>query len=121
MSTRRRPPEPGHRPRRASRFAAGVCRNPACRATFVLDRQTAPWSRARTCSDYCAKVVANRGRTPSTCRHCDMVEAYHLQRDAELQQIEVAAQDEDRRPVTFREFIEGWEYESWTDPQTEAA
>lgn len=105
---RRRSAEPGHRPR--CRFAAGRC--PVCGAAFVLDRAEQPWARARTCSTPCAKRLANRDRTPVTCRHCDMVEDFYLAQDADIRRIEVCGQDEDARPVTFREWLVRYEWEA---------
>lgn len=111
--TRRSPAEPGLRPR--GRFAAGQC---ACGTWFVLDRQAEPWARARTCSTSCARRRGHRYRTPSTSRHAEMVEAYRLQRDAQVRAREVAAADEDAVPVTFREWLEGYE---WAPDQEEEA
>jgi len=69
--TRRRPADPGLRPK--GRFCAGTCH---CGERFVIDRAVQPWARARTCSDACARRRGNRGRTPANCRHCAMVEEY---------------------------------------------
>jgi hypothetical protein len=102
--TRRIPAAPGLRPR--GRFAAGCC--PSCGEWFVLDRAVQPWARARTCSTACAKRWAHRHRAPSTCRHCDMVEGYRLARNAQVQAREVAAADEDARPVVFRDWLQGY-------------
>ncbi len=115
MSTRRRPAEPGHRPRAGVRFAAGVC--PVDGEPFILDREVEPWARARTCSIRCARILGNRDRHSGTCRHCEMVEGWRLAADADLRRIEVAGQDEDARPITFRAWLESYE---WT-PQEEPA
>lgn len=100
---RRRPAEPGHRPRVGVRFACGQC--PICGDWFVIDRDEQPWGRARTCSTPCAKRLANQGRRAGTCRHCDMVEDFYLAQDADIRRIEVSGQDEDARPITFREWL----------------
>lgn len=42
-----------------------------------------------------------------------MMEGYYLQRDTEIQQFEVMAADESRRPVTFKEWLMRYEWE-WT-------
>lgn len=110
---RRRPAEPGHRPRAGVRFAAGACRH--CGVAYVLDRAAQPWARARTCSPSCAKRVANRGRHSGNCAHCEMVEGYHLARDADVRRIDVAGRDEDDQPITFREWL-GW---YWQDRNVE--
>lgn len=104
---RRRPADPGIRPR--GRFCAGRCRG--CGAPYVIDRAVQPWARARTCSEHCAKVLANRDRRPGSCRHCDMVRDYHLVIDAQLRRIEVAARDENARLTTFREWLIRFEWE----------
>jgi hypothetical protein len=81
-----------------------------CAEPYVLDREVEPWARARTCSITCAKRLANRGRHSGTCRHCDMVEAFYLAQDADIRRIEVAAADEDARPITFREWLRRYEW-----------
>lgn len=113
---RRRPAAPGHRPRAGVRFAAGRCRAHGCHLPYVLDRQAAPWARARTCSAACAKRVANRGRHSGNCRHCEMVEGYHLARDADIRRIDVAGRDEDARPVTFGEWLRWYWYDRDVEP-----
>lgn len=91
------------------RFVAGPCG--WCGETFTLDRFVQPWARSRTCSAGCAKRVANCRRSPSTCRHCAMVEAYRLARDADVRAREVPAADEERHVWTFREWLAKYEWE----------
>lgn len=114
MTARRRPElNRGHRPRVGARFAAGLCW--WCGVGFILDREEQPWARARTCSEVCAKRKANHDRHSGNCRHCDMVESFLLAQDSDIRRIEVAAQDEDARPISFREWLRRFEWE--TDPQ----
>lgn len=49
--------------------------------------------------------MGNRNRRPSTCRHCDMVEAFRLAQDSDIRRIDTACRDEDARPVSFREWL----------------
>lgn len=112
--TRRRPAAPGVRPPRDEIIAPRWCT--VCGDGFVLDRRDHPWSRAETCSPPCAKRLANRGRHSGTCRHCDMVEGYHLARDADVRRIEVSGQDEDDRAVTFRTWLRRFEWTPWDEP-----
>jgi hypothetical protein len=109
VSTRRHPAAPGHRPRAGVRFASGFCA--WCEDPFIVDRAEQPWARARTCSESCAKRLANLPRHSGTCRHCEMVEGWRLAADSDLRRIEVAGQDEDARPVTFREWLTFYEWE----------
>jgi hypothetical protein len=47
------------------------------------------------------------------CRHCDMVEDYRLNREAQLQLAEgVFRQDEDYRLTTFKEWLQAFEWDS---------
>jgi hypothetical protein len=105
---------PGHRPRAGVRFAAGVCLVDG--EPFILDRAAEPWARAKTCSNRCARILGNRDRHSGTCAHCDMVEGYHLARDADVRRIEVSGQDEDARAVTFREWLTRYEWTPWDEP-----
>lgn len=118
---RRQPAEPGHRPRAGSRFAAGRCRS--CGESYVLDRQTQPWARARTCSEVCAKRLANSRRKPVTCAHCVMVEDYQMERLRQEIAVENGGfRDERWRSsiITFRTWLRHypWEREpDGTDPR----
>lgn len=49
---------------------------------------------------------------PRHCRHCSMVELYRLERDTQIQRYEVACADEDMRPVTFKEWLQVYRYET---------
>lgn len=40
-----------------------------------------------------------------------MVELYRLQRDTDIQQIEVAGSDEDRKPVLFKTWLQIYAWE----------
>lgn len=101
--TRRRPAAPGYRPHPRRRFSHRVCI--VCEGPFTLDRVKQPWSRARTCSASCARALGNRGRNPTNCRHCESVDAWRLAQDSDIRAIEVAASDEDRRAIPFREWL----------------
>jgi hypothetical protein len=47
------------------------------------------------------------------CRHCDMVDDYRLNREAQLQAAEgVFRQDEDYRATTFKEWLQAFEWDS---------
>lgn len=104
---RRLPDPPGLRPH--GRFASGQC--PACGEWFVLDRAAQPWARSRTCSTACARRLGNQVRRPSTCRHCEMVQAYRLLVDAVLRAREVPAGDEDLAAPPFRDWLRGYAWE----------
>lgn len=113
MSYRRRPAAKGVRPPRRPTRVRRRC--VICRGRFTLNRRLQPWARAITCSAACRVALANRGRNPSNCRHCDLVESYYLTRDADIREnIEIAGGDE-RPAITFREFITGYRYEPWED------
>jgi hypothetical protein len=112
--TRRRPAAPGVRPPRAERIAHRVCVVDG--VPFTLDRDRQPWSRARTCSPRCARILGNRSRTPATCRHCEMVEDFRLAQDTDVRRIDVACRDEDARPVTFRQWLTFYEWTTWEEP-----
>ncbi len=75
-----------------------------CPATFTL----VPHSRAVTCSPSCAARLGNLDRGPTNCWHCAWVESWRLTRDAEIRWIQVVGADQDRRPVTLKEFMHGW-------------
>ena len=118
MTYRRRPAAPGVRPPAHPVIVRRRC--VICRGRFSLNRRRNPWARAETCSPSCRVALATRDRRPGTCRHCDVVESYRLARDSDIREnIEIAAGDE-RHPITFREFIEGWRYEPW-DVEPEVA
>jgi hypothetical protein len=112
---RRRPElNRGRRPRAGSRFAAGFCW--WCGEPYVLDREAQPWARSQTCSQVCAKRKANLGRHSGNCRHCEMVESFRLAQDSDIRRLDVAAADEDARPVTFCEWLARFEWEAHHDP-----
>lgn len=77
----------------------GWCR--CCGTTYTIDRQQAPWSRARTCSDTCRAILGNRGRNPLTCDHCAMVETYTHERHRQ----EIAIENGGWRDETWRQSI----------------
>lgn len=114
--SRRRPAAPGYRPHPRRRFSHRVCI--VCEGPFTLDRVKQPWSRARTCSTRCARILGNRSRTTATCRHCEMVEEFRLAQDADIRRIDVACRDEDAQPVAFREWLRHY---PWTTEQEPAA
>jgi len=45
-----------------------------------------------------------------------MVEGFRLAQDADIRRIEVAGQDEDARPVTFRTWLAFYEWTPWDEP-----
>lgn len=118
MTFRRRPAEPGRRHRAGTDFVSGRCA--VCAEWYLLNVQTQPWARARTCSETCAKRLANRDRKPENCQHCAVWQGY---RDERLRQ-EIAwdngfnpdgsaggFRDEDVRLIGSREWMEhaqGW-------------
>jgi hypothetical protein len=113
VSYRRRPAAKGVRPPRHPTRVRRRCR--ICTRRFTLNRRRNPWARAVTCSPACRVALANRGRNPSNCRHCDVVESYRLARDSDIREnVEIAGGDE-RPPITFRAFIEGYTYEDWSE------
>lgn len=77
----------------------------------MIDRQDQPWARARTCSSECARRLGHRNRRPDN-RHREFVEGYRLQRDTDVQLREVMAADEDMEPVTMREWMTSYEWET---------
>lgn len=55
---------------------------------------------------------------PSCCRHCAMVEWYRLERAHQEQLAEnELRQDEDFRPVTFRQWLESFQWEERNQPR----
>jgi hypothetical protein len=113
VSVRRRPAAKGVRPSRRPTRVRRRCR--ICQRRFTLNRRRNPWARGVTCSPACRVALANRGRNASNCRHCDVVESYRLARHADIvENIEIAGGDE-RPPITFRAFIEGYRYERWDE------
>lgn len=48
---------------------------------------------------------SHRGHGPD-CKHCQLVEAYRLERDSQVRHAEsLACGDEDFRPITFKEWL----------------
>lgn len=53
---------------------------------------------------------------PPGCRHCDMVESYRIQRETEIRLYEtVEHMDSGKRPVTFKEWLCAYRYETPED------
>lgn len=50
--------------------------------------------------------MGNADRRPDNCAHCVEVRDWRLQQDADVRAIEVPAQDEDARPMSFRQWLE---------------
>lgn len=85
-----------------------------CGETFVLDRQVQPWARARTCSESCAKRLANRDRRPVSCRHCEMVDEYQVERERQETALEDGERDERaaERVIVFRDWLRHYPWPS---------